>query len=192
MKKIFSILSALSLLATAELLTLNSELNSTPQIATRFPAYWTSLHQQELKKITSPLEIQITNLSDGEVRPNHAFILQAEVSSSIPLDDVSVRWDLPEGLNRVYGPIISHISHLDPGVSQFVELKVTVPDTSKNYQVHAHALYDSGSGPVGAFAQYNLREDLLQNSQTNFRNVMKDEKEKVRKRGKGRPPRLVF
>ena len=192
MKRTFSILSMLSLLATAEFLTLSSEGKIFPKSTTRFPAYLTSLHNQELKKMTSPLEIQITNLSEGDVRANHAFILQAEVSSSIPLDDISVRWDLPEGLNRVYGPLISHISHLDPGVSQVVEIKVTVPDGSKNYQVHAHALYDPGSGPVGTFAQYNLREDLLQKDQPSFRNVMREEKEKVRKRGKGRPPRLVF
>lgn len=87
------------------------------------------------QKLSGPISASFSTKNNEAIEPNKAFSLVLTIQSNIPMESAKIQWQIPEGVEHLYGHLDENIS-LTPGEPYIIEADFMVSE-NKNYQIHA-------------------------------------------------------
>lgn len=137
-----------------------------------------SLHYTQ--KVRGPLQTRMEILGLAPTGAGDIFTLRATIETSESLENVEVRWSVPDGLEILKGPVSDNIRQLEPNkpVVYEISLKKLVP---YNQRVHFAAISSLDGFRFASATQYNTLDqeqidlDTKQLAERNLRQMEKDQ-----------------
>ncbi|MEZ4871766.1 MAG: hypothetical protein R2827_05860 [Bdellovibrionales bacterium] len=109
------------------------------------------------EKLSSPLAIDIVSeYGSKPVNPNETFKIAGAINTTIPLENIQVKWVLPAGVELISGSTNYNLSQLEPGNPHVSEIVLKTHDDS-NYQIHMTASSQVEGMSFSTVKQYNTQ-----------------------------------
>ena len=108
-------------------------------------------------KLTSPLQVNLSSdMGLNPVDPDEIFILTAQVKSTMNLQNVQMKWAIPDGVEILSGSEIYTVAEVNQESPHTSTMTLRALD-NLNYKIHFAASAQKGSGTFSDVKQYNTQ-----------------------------------